>query len=237
MFITEDCYKTATNMALKYFSKELENNFIIFIFEKKGVNYNKIKPLINNDKLISLNIKSWKNRTENCDKILDILIKNNIDYLLLCSGKLLSGVLLEKYNNRIINIHTALLPSFKGRYSYEKALNRGVKFIGCTVHFIDKDIDEGIYITQSFLPVSYITKSVNSYSEINEKLQKDIWFMLSISLIITVKLLLKYDYKINENILSFPEECYENNIVMNPCTSKEDYKYVEDFCRKNLEYK
>ena len=61
--------------------------------------------------------------------------------------------LLEKYNNRVMNVHPALLPSFKGLDGQKQALDYGVRFSGCTVHFVDNGVDTGPIIIQRAVPV------------------------------------------------------------------------------------
>jgi len=59
----------------------------------------------------------------------------------------------NKYKNRIINIHPALLPSFPGLHAQKQALDGGAKVSGCTVHFVDEGCDTGHVIMQSEVPV------------------------------------------------------------------------------------
>ena len=61
--------------------------------------------------------------------------------------------LLNAFPNRILNIHPALLPSFPGLHAQQQALDYGVKWSGCTVHFVTADFDEGPIIVQAAVPV------------------------------------------------------------------------------------
>ena len=67
--------------------------------------------------------------------------------------KLVGRILLEAYPNRIMNIHPALLPAFPGLHGQEQAWKYGVKFSGCTVHFVDEGMDTGPVILQAVVPV------------------------------------------------------------------------------------
>ena len=67
--------------------------------------------------------------------------------------RLLSGRFISHYENRIINIHPALLPSFKGLHAQRQAVEAGVKVAGCTVHFVEADMDAGPIIAQTVVPV------------------------------------------------------------------------------------
>src|SRR5258705_5142673 len=65
----------------------------------------------------------------------------------------LSPVSVQSYSNRIMNIRPALLPAFPGSQVQKKALDHGVRFAGCTVHFVNEECDEGPIIIQAVVPV------------------------------------------------------------------------------------
>ena len=67
--------------------------------------------------------------------------------------RVLKGDFLRAFENRIVNIHPSLLPSFPGLESWKQALDHGVKVTGCTVHFVDAGIDAGAIIGQQTVPV------------------------------------------------------------------------------------
>jgi len=67
--------------------------------------------------------------------------------------RLVGKVLLQSYPHRILNIHPALLPSFTGLHAQRQAIDYGVKFSGCTVHFVDDGMDTGPIIEQAVVPV------------------------------------------------------------------------------------
>jgi phosphoribosylglycinamide formyltransferase-1 len=67
--------------------------------------------------------------------------------------RLLSPGFLRAYPLRVMNIHPALLPSFPGIHVQQKAIDYGVKFSGCTVHFVDEGVDSGPIIIQAVVPV------------------------------------------------------------------------------------
>lgn len=82
-------------------------------------------------------------------------LQNNLKKLkpdLICLAgfmKVLSSFIIKKWKNKIINVHPSLLPSFKGLNTHEKALNKGVKISGCTIHFVDESLDGGPIIAQA----------------------------------------------------------------------------------------
>jgi len=67
--------------------------------------------------------------------------------------RLLSPYFVSAFPQRILNIHPSLLPSFPGLEAQKQALDYGVKFAGCTVHFVDENLDAGPIILQSVVPV------------------------------------------------------------------------------------
>jgi phosphoribosylglycinamide formyltransferase-1 len=67
--------------------------------------------------------------------------------------RVLKGEFLRSFEGRIVNIHPSLLPSFPGLESWKQALDHGVKFTGCTVHFVDAGVDSGPIIGQQPVPV------------------------------------------------------------------------------------
>lgn len=67
--------------------------------------------------------------------------------------RLLSPYFVAAFPNRILNIHPSLLPSFPGLESQRQALEYGVKFAGCTVHFVDENLDAGPIVLQAVVPV------------------------------------------------------------------------------------
>jgi len=67
--------------------------------------------------------------------------------------RLLTNGFVEKWQGRMINIHPALLPSFKGLDTHQRALDAGIRVHGCTVHFVTPEMDDGPVIAQAAVPV------------------------------------------------------------------------------------
>jgi len=67
--------------------------------------------------------------------------------------RVLSGGFLERFRERVVNIHPALLPSFPGIHAQRQALRYGAKLTGCTVHFVDAGVDTGPIILQRAVPI------------------------------------------------------------------------------------
>jgi phosphoribosylglycinamide formyltransferase-1 len=82
------------------------------------------------------------------------LHKHGVDLVCLAGFmRLLSAGFIREFPNRILNIHPSLLPSFPGLDAQHQALAHGVKITGCTVHFVDEDLDAGPIVIQAAVPV------------------------------------------------------------------------------------
>ncbi|BBE70644.1 phosphoribosylglycinamide formyltransferase [Oharaeibacter diazotrophicus] len=67
--------------------------------------------------------------------------------------RLLSPVFIERWRDRLINIHPSLLPAYRGLHTHERALADGVRVAGCTVHFVVPEVDAGPIVAQAAVPV------------------------------------------------------------------------------------
>jgi phosphoribosylglycinamide formyltransferase-1 len=82
------------------------------------------------------------------------LHKRGVDLVCLAGFmRLLSAGFIREFRGRILNIHPSLLPSFPGLDAQQQALEHGVKITGCTVHFVDEDLDAGPIVVQAAVPV------------------------------------------------------------------------------------
>ena len=87
-------------------------------------------------------------------QVVAVLQENKVDLVCLAGYmRLLSPYFVAAFPNAILNIHPSLLPSFPGLESQRQALEYGVKFAGCTVHFVDENLDAGPIVLQSVVPV------------------------------------------------------------------------------------
>lgn len=78
----------------------------------------------------------------------------NVDLICLAGYmRLLSEGFIQEFKHRILNIHPSLLPAFPGLDAQKQALEYGVKISGCTVHFVDEDLDHGPIVVQRAVPV------------------------------------------------------------------------------------
>ncbi|MBS0178897.1 MAG: phosphoribosylglycinamide formyltransferase [Nitrospira sp.] len=86
--------------------------------------------------------------------VLEVLQKHEVDVVLLAGYmKIVTAVLVSAYENRMMNIHPSLLPSFPGLDVQKKAIEHGCKIAGCTVHFVTEGVDEGPIIIQAAVPI------------------------------------------------------------------------------------
>ncbi|WP_457597442.1 formyltetrahydrofolate deformylase [Hydrogenimonas sp.] len=96
-------------------------------------------------------------RAEHEERVLEALSRfGSIDYIVLAKYmRILTPEFVEKFEERIINIHHSFLPAFIGANPYKQAYDRGVKIIGATAHFVNNNLDEGPIIAQDVIPVTH----------------------------------------------------------------------------------
>jgi len=95
-----------------------------------------------------------RSREDHDREIVEALKTRRVDLVCLAGYmRVLSSELLDAFRGRILNIHPSLLPSFPGLDAQKQALEHGVKWTGCTVHFVDETLDGGPIIAQRVVPV------------------------------------------------------------------------------------
>lgn len=101
-----------------------------------------------------IEMKDCKDKADYNDKILAAAQSYRPDLICLAGYMRICGEnLINAFKKRIINIHPALLPSFRGLHGQRQAIEAGVKIAGCTVHFVGTGLDDGPIITQVAVPV------------------------------------------------------------------------------------
>lgn len=101
-----------------------------------------------------LNAKLYPDKEEYDREIIREARERGIDLICLAGYmKVLTPLFCNAFKNRIMNIHPALLPSFPGLHVQQKAIDWGVRFSGCTVHFVAAEVDMGPIILQAAVPV------------------------------------------------------------------------------------
>jgi len=98
--------------------------------------------------------KDFGKREEYDAKIVAELKKRKVGLVLLAGYmRIVTPVFVKAFKNRMMNIHPALLPSFPGLHAQKQALDYGVKVSGCTVHFVDEEVDHGPILLQKAVDV------------------------------------------------------------------------------------
>ena len=93
-------------------------------------------------------------REEFDQKVAEVLKAHDVELVILAGFmRIITPVLLRAFPMRVMNIHPALLPAFPGTHVWQAEVDSGVKFAGCTVHFVDEGTDTGPIILQAVVPV------------------------------------------------------------------------------------
>lgn len=101
-----------------------------------------------------LDHREFATREEHEEKITEVLESLDPDFICLAGYmRRLSSSFVSRWSMRMLNIHPSLLPSFPGVSAQRQAIEYGVKFSGCTVHFVDEGVDTGPIVVQRVVPV------------------------------------------------------------------------------------
>ncbi|BCD62042.1 formyltetrahydrofolate deformylase [Nitratiruptor sp. YY08-26] len=141
------------DILIRHFDGELAAEIVAVIS-----NYDILRPLVEKFGIDYFHIPHTDlGRSEHEEKILALLeIFEHIDYIVLAKYmRILTPNFVQKYENKIINIHHSFLPAFIGANPYKQAYDRGVKIIGATAHFVNNNLDEGPIIAQDVIPVDH----------------------------------------------------------------------------------
>ena len=99
-------------------------------------------------------VSKGRSRTEHDADMIASLRDHNVELVCLAGYmRLLSPEFISAFPNRVLNIHPSLLPAFPGLDAQQQAFDYGVKIAGCTVHFVDEDLDRGAIVLQRAIPV------------------------------------------------------------------------------------
>jgi phosphoribosylglycinamide formyltransferase-1 len=102
----------------------------------------------------AVHVSKGRPRADHDAEMLATLHTHKVDLVCLAGYmRLLSPGFIAEFPNRIVNIHPSLLPAFPGLDAQQQAFDYGVKFAGCTVHFVDEHLDHGVIILQRVIPV------------------------------------------------------------------------------------
>jgi phosphoribosylglycinamide formyltransferase 1 len=102
----------------------------------------------------SLVERRGRTREEHEREIISVLRARSVELVCLAGYmRLLSPHFVEEFRGRVLNIHPSLLPAFPGLDAQRQAIEHGVRYTGCTVHFVDETLDGGPIVTQRVVPV------------------------------------------------------------------------------------
>ena len=108
------------------------------------------------------------------EQVMSAIDQYNPDYIVMAKYmRILSESFIDRYKNRIVNIHHSFLPAFIGANPYRQAYERGVKLIGATAHFATVDLDEGPIIAQGTVPANH-THSVKDMVRNGRDVEKEV---------------------------------------------------------------
>jgi len=98
--------------------------------------------------------QDFRTREDFDRQMIDVFKSHQVDLVVMAGFmRVLTPLFLHAFSMKIMNIHPALLPAFPGTHVQQKAIDYGVKFSGCTVHFADEGVDTGPVIIQAMVPV------------------------------------------------------------------------------------
>lgn len=139
-------------LLIRYAFDELDANILAVVS-----NYNSLQPLVSKFGIPFHYVSHEdKTREEHEEAVLRTLAIYEPEYVVLAKYmRVLTADFVNRFPNRIINIHHSFLPAFIGANPYRQAYERGVKIIGATAHFVNNDLDEGPIIAQNVKEVSH----------------------------------------------------------------------------------
>ena len=142
--------------------------YIVKSIQKKQLNAEIIILIVNNPNCLAIkkaikykvpyiiiNHKNFKSRLEHDKIVMNKLEELSVELVVMAGWMRIVGEeLINKFENRLINIHPSLLPSFKGVDAIQQAIDNRVTITGCTVHYVQKEVDSGSIIIQAAVPLN-----------------------------------------------------------------------------------
>ncbi|MFF2458217.1 phosphoribosylglycinamide formyltransferase [Peribacillus simplex] len=134
-------------------SGKLEAEICLVVCDREDA-YVLERAMLENIDSFSFSAKNYSNKIEYESEILERLRQYEIEFIILAGYmRLIGPTLLQKYSQRIVNIHPSLLPNFPGKDAIGQAFDAGVKETGVTVHYVDDGMDTGPVIAQKAVPI------------------------------------------------------------------------------------
>mgnify|MGYP001296749839 CR=1 FL=1 len=123
-----------------------EHEVVLMLYNTKGCGASR--------RATKLGIPSAYFHSSEEDKMMSELAWARVDYIILAGWmRILSEEFVNQFPNRIINVHPSLLPKYKGMHAVEQAMKSGDKVTGCTVHYVNEELDGGEVIKQAEVPI------------------------------------------------------------------------------------
>lgn len=154
---------------IDYNNKHGLNGDIVLVFSNNKDAFALERAKKNKIKAVFMDPARYSSRGQYDSEIIEMLEEEKIDLVVLAGYMfLLSQEFVHRFKNKILNIHPALLPSFKGTHGIKDAYRYGVKVTGVTVHFVDEGLDSGPIILQEAVDID----PDDSVEELEEKIHK-----------------------------------------------------------------
>lgn len=154
---------------IDYNNKHGLNGDIVLVFSNNKDAFALERAKKNKIKAVFMDPARYSSREQYDSEIIEMLEEEKIDLVVLAGYMfLLSQEFADRFKNKILNIHPALLPSFKGTHGIKDAYRYGVKVTGVTVHFVDEGLDSGPIILQEAVDID----PDDSVEELEEKIHK-----------------------------------------------------------------
>jgi len=127
---------------------------VVLVLSNEPDAYGLVRAKNHNIPTAAVNHRDYANREDFEAALIDVISFHSVDLICLAGFmRVLTPHFLRRYPQKVINIHPALLPSFPGTQGQQDAFDYGVKFSGCTIHFVDDGVDTGPIIIQAVVPV------------------------------------------------------------------------------------
>jgi len=158
---------------------------------------------------IVIETKDFSTKQSYEEKLIETLQKLNIELIVLAGFmRVLSSYFVKHFKWRIMNIHPALLPAFAGLQAQRQAVDYGVRFSGCTVHFVTEKVDKGPIIIQAVVPL-YVEDTEDTLSQRILQYEHKIYPK-------AIKMYVEGKLEITGNKVKIKDERFDQNVLINP---------------------
>ena len=177
----ESHYETKIRLGILASGNGSNFEYIVKAIRKKKLNAEISILIVNNPDCLAIkkaikydipyliiNHRNCSTRTEHDKLVMNKLEEFSVELVVMAGWMRIVGEdLINKFENRLINIHPSLLPSFKGIDAIQQAMDNKVTITGCTVHYVQKEVDSGSIIIQAAVPL----KEIDSKDSLKKRIQ------------------------------------------------------------------